>query len=241
MINICYIQWYVITYSYLIQIMCPQLYGFMRKRDLVGYLFGFSFVCCEYFVLAYLNPFVFFLPHLIRWRFLCLWRLQKNYWRKEEETKIPFKFHSYFWDSYSISVAKRSSFWAIREQSSDPNKALKCTSRFRWVMSLKSMFLSVLINPVGVFNTSCCLRRHGHMRSTRLRRIRTLLAWSREKVGPSCIKGKSEVRTGLFLALVSLDFQACAISTSCQRLLGTVAFWIYSILFLFIHFLFFFF
>ena len=59
-----------------------------------------------------------------------------------KETKIPFKFRIYFLVSYGYSVAKISSR-TIREQSCVPNKALKCTSRFCWLISVKSVILVV--------------------------------------------------------------------------------------------------
>ena len=62
---------------------------------------------------------------------------------KEErkETKMPIKFQLYFWVSYGYSVA-RYLFRLFREQLRLPNKALKCSSRFRWLITPK---LGVLV------------------------------------------------------------------------------------------------
>ena len=78
--------------------------------------------------------------------------------RKEgrKETKIPFKFQLYFWVSYGYSVAWRCLPGLFREQLRLPNKVLKCTSRFRWLIRpysvwlyLVSVFYKVYFDSVG--------------------------------------------------------------------------------------------
>ena len=65
----------------------------------------FSIVGCRYFGLAYLIPFVSFVPHFIRWRILC--ELSEGITEvRKKETKIPFRFQVYFWVEYGHSVAR---------------------------------------------------------------------------------------------------------------------------------------
>ena len=51
----------------------------------------------------------------------------------------------------------------------------------------------------------------------------------RVKEGPFIATVEAKMRMGFFLVPVSV-FQACAVPTSCQRLLETDTFWIYFIL-----------
>ena len=116
----------------------------------------------------------------------------------------------------------------FRETLESPNKALKCTSHFWWVINSMSGWLC----PVGVVNTGCSNWGYGLTLSTRLDETCVLPARSRGKEGPSSIKGKAEERTGFFIAPVGFIFLVDAAPISCQRFLGSVTSLI-SFLFLF--------
>ena len=68
-----------------------------------------------------------------------------------KETKISFKFQLYFRVSYGHFVERRCFFWTIRELWRLTNKALKCPSRFRKLISSKSAFLEEGDEPSWCF------------------------------------------------------------------------------------------
>ena len=94
------------------------------------------------YCLLYLTSFVFFLLHLTHWHLLCLWSLQRNYWRKEERRWGYLSSFNFILDLMQLLCREKMSSWTIRKQSHLPNKVLKCISHFWLVISPKLVVLS---------------------------------------------------------------------------------------------------
>ena len=149
-----------------------------------------------------------------------------------KETKIHFQFHFYFWVFIQLPCSKEITFWTVREQSFRPNKALKCTSHFRWLICPNSVFLAVGDKSIWCFWYKLLLQKwlllvEGWASVLLSRHV--VFPTSRREVGLSSPRGPNWSRTSFFLVSVNL-FPACKVPTACQGCLGTFTFWTYFIL-----------
>ena len=126
----------------------------------------------------------FFLPHLNSLASSCLWRLQRNYWRKEERRP---KYLLYFWLYFRV----QQSFcgwgyhsWIQIKWLRHPDKVLKCVSRLRQLISSNSVWSCPVV-------LSCCLLRRVGSLATGATHMRS------PGESPLRLKGSAEVRANL--------------------------------------------